>query len=280
MLSLWYAVRRQTGLDKIHLPDDLPLGDFLLGLVVPGIAFIQRKERYIGRTILIGYGVLALIFLVWLGYPIANLAFGLMLSAHVTSILFLLNPWLAQRRFAFRMGCGFLLMLLVGLCFYAPMRNAVQTRFFVPLQLGNKVVVLHAVLPFRSVRPGDWLACSLALGAIGDAHGEGGLIRTQAGLAWAPVLALAGDQIRFTTNYYEINGAVHERLPHMPIEGSLVVPEKCWFLWPDVAISGHGNFAEAAIARVMLQMAVVTEKQVKFVGKPFKRWFWRKQILT
>ena len=69
-------------------------------LALISLAFIVRKERLIGQAVLAGYGLLAIIFIVWLGYPVANVAFGLMLSAHVTSITFLLNPWLAEARFA------------------------------------------------------------------------------------------------------------------------------------------------------------------------------------
>jgi len=55
------------------------------------------------------------------------------------------------------------------------------------------------------------------------------------------------------------------------------VPENHWFIWPNLAITGNLNVGEASISSVMLQMASVPETQ--FVGKPFKRWFWREQIL-
>ena len=62
----------------------------------------------------------------------------------------------------------------------------------------------------------------------------------------------------------------------MPQGGDLIVPEKKWFIWPELGISGHGNAGEAVISATMLQLATVPED--RFVGKPFKRWFWRKQI--
>ncbi len=94
------------------------------------------------------------------------------------------------------------------------------------------------------------------------------------------MLAVPGNRIRFTSRSFEINGVAHERFPRMPVEDELMVPEKCWFLWPDIAISGRGNVGEAIIGGAMLQMAVVAEKQVKLVGKPFNRWFWRRQIFS
>ena len=59
--------------------------------------------------------------------------------------------------------------------------------------------------------------------------------------------------------------------------GGMFVPENHWFIWPNLAITGNLNVGEASISSVMLQMASVPETQ--FVGKPFKRWFWREQIL-
>jgi hypothetical protein len=64
----------------------------------------------------------------------------------------------------------------------------------------------------------------------------------------------------------------------MPVSGNTVVPENNWFIWPDLAITGgHGNVPESTISQTMLQMANVPQSQ--FVGKPFKRWFGRRQVL-
>ena len=91
------------------------------------------------------------------------------------------------------------------------------------------------------------------------------------------MLATAGDRVEFSTNGFAVNGVLQARLPHMPETGGLVVPENHWFIWPKLAISGNWDVGEANISSAMMQMASVSEDQ--FVGKPFKRWFWRKQIL-
>ena len=101
IFRFWHAARRRTHLDQIHLPEGISLPAFLASLLVPGLAFIVRREKLIGRAILVSYGLLAIILVLWLGYPAANIAFGLMLSVHVTSINFLLQPWLAGTRFGF-----------------------------------------------------------------------------------------------------------------------------------------------------------------------------------
>ncbi len=278
LFALGHAVRRRTGLDRLHLPDGIPAWAFIVSLLVPGLAFIVRKERLIGRAILLGYGLLAFVFIVWLGYPVANLAFGLMLAAHVTSISFLLQRWLADARFGFRIATSVILLALVGGGLYAPLRHELQTKYLMPLRIKENVVILQTFSSLRSIRRADWIAYSLKSHSVGDAHTEGGAVWTQAGFGWGPVLAVAGDRIRFTPQTFEINGVAQKKLPHMPTTGEMVVPEKHWFLWPEIVISGHGNTTEATIASAMLQMATVPETQ--FIGKPFKRWFWRRQILS
>lgn len=62
----------------------------------------------------------------------------------------------------------------------------------------------------------------------------------------------------------------------MPVSGELVAPEKHWFIWPELAIYENGNVNDAAVSAMMLQLAVVSEKQL--VDRPFERWFGRKQI--
>jgi hypothetical protein len=127
------------------------------------------------------------------------------------------------------------------------------------------------------IKRGDWVMYSLQNLNSGDPHREGGAVRSQAGYGLEPVLAVAGDSVTFSTNSFAVNGVEHPLLPHMPNSGEVIVPEKNWFIWPELGISGHGNTSEASISDAMLRLATVPENQ--FVGKPFKRWFWRKQIL-
>ena len=278
LFAVWQTLQRRMGLDRLHLPEGIPASAFIASLLVPGFAFILRKERLIGRAILVGYGLLAIVFIVWLGYPVANLAFGLMLSAHVTSITFLLNPWLVEARFGFRIATGLILLLLVGGGLYMPLRNQLQTNYFLPLRIKDHVVIVQTFSSPRSIRRGDSIAYSLESHNVGDAHREGGAVRAEAGFGLGPVLAVAGDCIRFTPQTFEINGVAQKSLPHMPVAGQFVVPEKHWFLWPEIVISGHDNTTEATITSALLQMATVAETQ--FTGKPLKRWFGRRQILS
>jgi hypothetical protein len=115
---------------------------------------------------------------------------------------------------------------------------------------------------------------SLAGSASGDAHG-GGAVQVESGFGYGPVLATAGDRVEFSTNSFSVNGVTRPLLRYMPTAGEVVVPEKHWFVWPELAISINRNVGDAAISDVMLKLAVVPES--RFIGRPFKHWFGRRQ---
>jgi len=50
-----------------------------------------------------------------------------------------------------------------------------------------------------------------------------------------------------------VNGEARPLLPHMPNSGTLTVPEKNWFIWPEFDIYEHGNVNEANVSAIMLQ---------------------------
>jgi hypothetical protein len=129
--------------------------------------------------------------------------------------------------------------------------------------------------PPAQLQRGDWVMCSFWTQAAGDPH-NGGAVRLQAGISCGPVLALAGDRVEFSASSFFVNGVAQPLRPHMPTDGEMVVPEKHWFVWPDLDISGHGEVGEERISALMLQSAAVS--QADYVGKPFKHWFWRRQV--
>ena len=273
--SPWFrlteAVKRLVWLDRIHLPQGMATRSFITSLVIPGYAFMARGERLIGRVVMVSYGLLAGVFVLWLGYPVANFGFGLMLSIHVSSVIFLLNPWLVEARLTFRLATGLVLLLLIGGGLYTPLRRQVEAEWLLPLRINEQVVIVQCFSSSASIKRGDWVAYAL--------EGERGTgLYSRAGLGLRPVLAAAGDRIRFKPETFEVNGVPSPRLSHMPTTGEMIVPEKNWFIWPDFAISNRGHTAEAAISTTMLRLATVPETQ--FVGKPFKRWFWRRQHLS
>jgi hypothetical protein len=213
--------------------------------------------------------LMALVFIVGLGYPVGNIAFGLLLSTHVSGVIYLFEPWLAGAKFRVRLAFSFVMLFVLGALVYTPVRNLIQGEWLMPLQFKGRVVVVHRLANPRALPRGAWIAY-----AINGGSGQGFYVREGFGLG--PVLARPGDRIRFTTSTLEVNGVPQPRLDYMPQVGEWVVPQKHWFVWPEVAISGHGNTPAAAISASLVQMGTITED--RFVGRPFKRWFGRRQL--
>ena len=240
-------------------------------LLVPGLAFSVRGSRVWGKVAPVTSGLLLAAFFVWLGHPAGNVAFGLLLSLHSTSIVYLCEPLLAETRLRGRIFFSMATLAMVGGLFYLPLRHLVQEHFFMPMNVNGRIVVVRAYASAATVQRGDWIAYSLS-----DAGGNGIYVRDGFGLG--PVLATTGDQVSFTKTALEINGIRRARQVHMPDSGEWVVPENHWFVWPEVDISGHGYVGEAALSATLTRMAMIRKEQ--FIGEPFKRWFWRRQILT
>ena len=270
------AIRRRLALDPIHLPQETTLGGMVLGILIPGLAVYLRGPRLWGMFALAACAILFLFFVVWLGYPSGNLAFGLLIAIHGSGFAYYCNPVLREKEFFARICYTLALVLAFGLLFYMPLRSIIQNRWLMPLSRNGHVFIVERSVAAGSVERDEWVMYSLPGSSAGNAHGAGGAVWVQSGFGFGPVLAMAGDRVSFGTDSFAVNGVERPRLPHMPQGGGLIVPEKNWFIWPDFGISGHGDVGEAVISATMLQLATVPEDQ--FVGKPFKRWFWREQI--
>ena len=274
----WFKLQRALHLEKIHLPAGYTAQQFLLSLLLPAHAFFANGRRTLGWVFVGVYVFSAALFIVALGYQLGSLGFGLMISAHASSIIFLEGYWLrAHCQFGLRVALAIVTLLAVWLAVYSPLTSFAEAHLIMPLRMRGNVVIVQRLTAPDHIRRGDWIMYSLQEHSVGDAHREGGAARLQSGYSWGPVLAAAGDTVIFSTNGFSVNGVSQPALPHMPVKGEIIVPENHWFVWPELAISGHGNFSEANLSALMLDLATVSE--VEFVGQPFQHWFGRKQKL-
>jgi hypothetical protein len=273
----WYSrfllraggVRRQLALDRIRLPAGVPFSQVVASFLVPGLGFYLRGLRLWGKAAMGFCALLALVFFVGLGSILGNLAFGLLLSIHVTSLIYVLEPWLAGERFRTRLLFSVAVLFLLACLVYLPARSLIQEEWLMPLQVRGRVVVVHRLAHPGTLARGAWIAYTI------DGSGENA-VYLLSGFGLGPVLALPGDRVRFTKSAFDVNGVPQPRVAGMPEVGEWVVPEKHWFVWPEVAMSGHGNVPAEGIAATLQRVGTITEAQ--FVGKPFKRWFGRRQV--
>jgi len=213
---------------------------------------------------------LVTLFMAQLGRFGGNLVFGLLLSIHASGLGLMLEPKLPPLQFRGRLLLTLGLLLALGGLVYSPGRAIIEKRLFAPVRVHDRVVIIEKFRKTPLIGRGDWIAYSLPEGGNHDAY-------FLPGFGLSPVLAGPGDAVHFSETSFEVNGIPRDRLTTMPDSGDLTVPEKHWFVWPDVSINGHGLLAEGTIGNTILRMAIISEAQ--FEGRPFKRWFWHRQYV-
>jgi hypothetical protein len=229
-------------LDNVQLPDQITIGGIIGGLLIPGLAIYIRGPRSWGRNAMAGCAVLLLIFIIWLGYPLGNCAFGLMLSIHVSGFVYYCSPFLLGRTFSHRIIFTLLVLMGIGLGIYLPIQHTIQTHWLMPLRNGNQVIIISVQAKPASLKLGDWAAFG-----------------TDSGLLFGPVVGLAGDKVDSVTvpeSHYLIRAQFARQYYHDGLLGTI-----------------FGSYR----SDIVEQLTIVSPEE--FAGIPFKRWFWRKQIL-
>lgn len=282
----WYApifyitrtARLGIAFDHIQLPAGANWLGIFAALVVPGLGFWLRGPRILGRAAMAACVFLFAIFIVWIGYPIANIAFGLMVSMHVSGVVYYCNSFMKDWEILSRILFTVLLLLSVGFLIYTPLRNTIQNRWLMPVRQNGHLIVVTKSAPKDKIRRGDTIAYMLSGYYFSNHMGNNPLERSWLGLG--PVLAVTGDTVTFSTNRFTVNGVSQRRLAHMPLSGTFVVQTNHWFIWPMMDfenVRGDWRPQEDQISSAMLQLSSVSQGQ--YVGKPLKRWFWREQIV-
>ena len=264
-------LRRRLALRHVRRPKAVSASSFfaLVGsLLVPGLGFYFRGARFWGKALVGVSCVLAMAFLAWLGHPAGNVAFGLLLSIHCTGAVYYFEPQLAGESFGRRIFVSFGVLMLGGMI-YMSLRSVVQERYFMPMTIRERVVIVRPSSATESIRRGDWIAYSLS-----RSYQSG--IYLRAGYGLSPVLAVARDRVRFGKTALEVNGVQMPRQAQMPDSGEFVVSQNSCFVWPEFDIRSHG-VSEGALLTTLREMGMIKRDQL--IGKPFKRWFWRRQKL-
>jgi signal peptidase I len=280
----WIRIRSELRLDWLTRPAGLTTWHFLLALLVPGYAFFAFGRRRLGWLAFAVYAVAAASFIMGFGFETVQfggagstfqfqpcfLAFGLMIAAHATSVTLVFVHLLQDFRFGRQVFYGLLATVFLSVFIYFPALRYTEAHWLVPLQIHGRVVFVSRLAKPQSIRCGDWVAYTLSA-----TRGSG--IWVNEGYAFGPVLGMPGDKLEFQEGSFAVNGRLQPGLPRLPTTGDLTVPQNRWFIWPDLGITGHGVVREDVIVEQLLSLALVD--QDAFVGKPFKRWFLRKQVL-
>lgn len=263
------TVRRRVHWEQLGLKLKTSPLHFALGFVVPGFSFLDAGWKTLGKATMLAWVVAALVFLVRLGYGVSTFAFGLMMSMHVSSILYLHNRAFPGMRVLRRLVFSLALLFVVGQLVYASALKLCHNYLFMPLRVGEKVYVINRLHDAQSLRRGDFVACSAEAASFGN-------VRIRDGYILDKVIAGPRDHVEFTWDGYAVNGVPSRSLPFMPVSGTIVLPQQTWLIWPSLKTVVTVNVDPHSVSAAVLDMAIIRHEQV--IGKPFKRWFWRRQV--
>jgi len=266
---LGHTVRRRIHWEQLGVTLKTSPSHFVVGFVVPGFSFLDAGWKTLGRSIMLAWVVAVLVFLIWLGYNISTFAFGLMMSMHVSSILYLHNRTFPGMRVLKRLVFSLALLFVVGQLVYASALKFCHNRVFMPLRVGEKVYVINRLHDAQNLRRGDFVACSAKAASFGN-------VRIRNGYILDKVIAGPRDHIEFNGNGYAVNGVQSQSLPFMPASGTIVLSQRTWLIWPSLETVVNVNVDPRSVSAAVLDMAMIRRDQV--IGKPFKRWFWRRQV--
>jgi hypothetical protein len=273
------ACARMLAKTSSRLPEKISFMGLVGGFLAPGLAVYLRSPGSSGKAALAVCAALLLTFIAFLGFPLANAAFTLLLSIHVVGFVAYCGPLLAGWRWPSRLVTGLLLCIATIVVVYIPLQDLLEHRLIVPLRLGGHVVVFQCLSSPATIRRGEWIAFRISMDQDYFTGGGGhGVVRIKDGICMAPVLGVQGDHVEFTPQSFLVNGVAQPRQANMPGSGKLTVPENCWFAWPDLVTQRMGNVPEANITGLTLRVATVDRDQ--FIGKALQHWFGRRQLFS
>jgi len=261
------SMRAALHLERIHLPPLRGLWRILASAVVPGLVFHFNGPRIVARIIWGGLPVLFLVFLAGLGTFFAEAAFALMIGAHVASVSHLLRPLTIRVGLLLQLVFGVVFFVALSGLFYMPARGWFHAHVAMPLEVEGQMIVMNPWAERAEIRRGDRV-----LYRVHASSRQAVVLR--AGMNFLPVSGLPGDLVVFGDGVAWINGQPHS-LPGCAREWeAIVVPEECWFIWPDLDIINRG-VAAASVANMLRRLAVVPNTD--YVGRPYPWWFFRGQ---
>ncbi len=267
----WHFLKQKLRLGVVTDGFELPYYKLLLGMIVPGLSWVWYGRRIFGLVTFASYCLIAIAFLIWIGYPAGTISLAILMSIHTSSILYMNRRLTPGEELGKRIIWTLVVFALVSLLVYQPLRRQMERHWFRPLVIGERVLVVKTSVSPSLIKRGDWVAYQIN----GSRRDQAWI---QAGYGIGKVLAIAGDKISFQANGFSINGTLQPRRDYMPAKGDLVVADGSWFIWPDVTISGHGNVGAYVTENAMTDLATVP--QSNFIGVLFHHWWWRRQNLT
>jgi hypothetical protein len=265
--EVWYGLTR---LDRVPLPGRLGGWTVIRGVLVPGQGWGIMGRGNAGWAVMAGWLVCLVLGLALLGTGIASVLFGVMIFLHATGLVMLFGPWIAPCGWMTRLASGLGMGALLTVFLYMPLQFWVTRNWVLPVTMEGRVVVVQVVKDPGRVRRGDWVLYQ-------QDRVHAGSVRLQEGLSMGPVLGMPGDEVEFLPTGVRSGGRVWPRQEGMPESGSVGVAADSWMIWPRWRVVVLQGLPPEVAHDLALQQSVVAQE--KLVGRPFRHWFFRGQIL-
>jgi len=234
---------------------------WLAGAVVPGAGFWLIGRPVLARWSLGTHLLLLTLGIAATGFPLGTGALALAVGIHAAGLVCLVHRATVDRTLLLRIGS-----LLAPLLLYFQACLLVGEHLFLPLDVGGQVIVVSRLTVPTDVRVGDFIACQPTERRVpGFSMGSDFEV--------GEVLALGGGRIEFGPMQLRTPDGVLPSRYGMPAQGTLVLGEKVWFIWP-TEINTRRN---PEIESLLLQAAQVPHRAL--VGRAFRHWFGRAQSL-
>jgi hypothetical protein len=266
----WYLLKRKLHLAIVTDGFELPLYKLILGMIVPGLSWLWYGRPIFSLATMTSYCLCVITFLIWIGYPAGTIALAILMSIHTSSILYMNRQLTPDMELWKRIVWSLVVFGSVSLLIYQPLRRLMERHWFMPLRIGERVLVVKTGASAGLVKRGDWVEYQINAS-------RGNLKWVREGYGLGEVLAIAGDKITFHENGFSVNGVLQPRRAYMPSSGNLLVADGSWFIWPNMDIGGHGDVGAGVTENAMTTLAMVP--QSNFIGMVFHHWWWRKQTL-
>jgi hypothetical protein len=263
-----HGLRAAMKLERLRLPAWPSLRNTLAAVVIPGLAFHLSGPRLVARIIWMALPFLVLVFLAGLGTFVAEVAFGLMIAAHVTSVSHLLRPLLTRSRLVLQLVFGVVLFVAASVLVYVPAREWFHRHVAMPITVRDQIVIINPRADAATVGRGD-----VVVYRISAASSRNVIVRE--GVGAEAVLGMPGDRLVFGPGRVYVNGSAHLLPASSPEWEALVVPDHCWYIWPGLHGVYRGGVPAQAVEAMLQGLALVDRSD--FVGRPHRWWFFRAQ---
>lgn len=257
----------------------LSFRDGVLSVLVPGYAYVAMGRWQIGLIMAAVWILAMVLLLVFLANPTLRAwCLGTLASTHTSGLALAilrtreLDPDLPPPTVVHRIGLPLALWAIAAAVLYWPLDGLLNDTFArVVLVDGRNIIVNPRVEPEDLVR-GD----TILYRSEGTRRGGGEMqVLMRGGLYWGVVIGLPGDRIQFTTNGVVVAGRSRPPEAYMPMTGAVAIPRDTWFAWPRMLQRAAGAASPDVITQAFLDQAQIT--RAEFVGRPYRRWFFRRQ---